>query len=132
MITLWGEDYSVESRVCSECRIEKPLSEFAMDTTYVRSKCKKCKREHSKNANLLKKQHPKPPKDYICPICGDTEETMKSKGYVRISWCLDHDHETNKFRGYICHLCNTAISNFKEDREIVKNAYNYLKRDFFG
>ena len=126
MMTLWGEDDSIETRICSECRTEKPLSEFAMDTTYVRSKCKKCKKQHTKIANLLKKQHPKPSKDYACPICGDTEKSMKEKGYVRTSWCLDHDHETNHFRGYICHLCNTAISNFQENPEILKRALKYL------
>lgn len=128
MMTLWGEDDSIETRICSDCRIEKPLSEFSMDTTYVRSKCKSCVSKHNKIANLLKKQYPKPPKDYACPICDMTQEMMKQKGYVRVSWCLDHDHDTNEFRGYICHLCNTGLSNFQDDPEILKRAYEYTIR----
>ena len=127
MLTLWGEDDTIETRTCSDCRVEKPLSEFAMDTTYVRSKCKQCKKKHTRVANMLKKQNPPPGKNYACPICGDTVKSMQEKGYVRTSWCLDHDHETGKFRGYICHLCNTAISNFQEDKSILENAIKYLE-----
>lgn len=123
--TLYGEDH-IESRVCSDCGVEKPLCEFSMDTTYVRSKCKECKRKHTRETNLLRKSYPKPPKDHACPICGDTEEDQIKKGYVRTSWCLDHDHNTGKFRGYLCHLCNTGLSNFKDNPDILEKALEYF------
>ena len=126
LVNLWGEVVE-ETRICSECKQEKTLESFSMDTTYVRSKCKSCKTKHNNVLRDLKKHHPKPSKDYECPICGDTQEDMVAKGYVRTSWCLDHDHESNKFRGYICHLCNTGISNLQEDIGILRNAVRYLE-----
>ena len=37
-----------------------------------------------------------------CPACG--RHTTK--------WVLDHDHKTDKFRGYICDSCNVAFGKF--------------------
>lgn len=113
-------------RICSDCRVEKPISEFSMDTSYVRSKCRQCYSSNSRRANYLKKHYPAPRSDYSCPICEDTIESMKAKGYVRLGWCLDHDHDTGEFRGYICHLCNTGISNMREDPDVLRRAIAYL------
>jgi hypothetical protein len=125
MNTLWGDEW-VETRTCSECREVKALTEFAMDTTYVRSKCKSCKQRHTKQLSFLKRQHSSPPDDYSCPVCGDTVQSQAERGYVRTSWCLDHDHESGEFRGWLCHLCNTGVSNLKEDPDIVMRMYKYL------
>ena len=51
---------------------------------------------------------------------------MIEKGY-RVKWCLDHDHKTGEFRGYLCDNCNTALSKFKDDTKILNEAINYLK-----
>ena len=132
--TLWGEEeVDIETRICSECLCEKPMSEFerAMGKrypTYVRSKCKICKRKQTLQANKLKKYYSYPADDYTCPICNITQMEMKNKGYVamRLTWCLDHNHDTGEFRGYICQLCNTGISNLQENIQILKNAIRYL------
>ena len=134
--TLWGEEEFTKTRICSDCLCEKPIIEFekAMGKkypTYIRSKCKICKRKQTLRANELKKHYPYPDDDYSCLICNITQTEMKNKGYAkqRLTWCLDHNHDTGDFRGYICQLCNTGISNLQEDIEILKNAISYLRQD---
>ena len=134
--TLRGEEKIRETRVCSTCLCEKPLDEFekAMGVgypTYRRSKCKTCRKKQTLRANELKKQHPYPDNSYSCPICNITQTEMKNKGYAkqRLTWCLDHNHDTGEFRGYICQLCNTGISNLQEDITVLNSAISYLKKD---
>jgi len=127
--TLWGEE-EIQGRICSTCLIEKSHEEFSMDTTYLRSKCKKCKKKQNNILAELKKHHSPPSnKDYSCPICKDTVDDMKRKGYVkmRLSWCLDHDHTTGAFRGFICNICNTGLSNLQDDIEVLQSAIRYLR-----
>lgn len=40
---------------------------------------------------------------------------------------LDHSHETGKFRGWLCHLCNTALGSFRDSPEILTKAQAYLR-----
>jgi len=40
---------------------------------------------------------------------------------------VDHDHETGKFRGTLCHGCNTGLGLFGEDPEVLMRAAQYLK-----
>jgi len=39
---------------------------------------------------------------------------------------LDHNHETNKARGYLCRSCNVRIAGI-EDAVFSKQALKYLK-----
>jgi hypothetical protein len=41
---------------------------------------------------------------------------------------LDHDHETDEIRGYLCNSCNIAIGCFQESLEFIESAAAYLKR----
>lgn len=41
---------------------------------------------------------------------------------------LDHCHKTGKFRGWLCHLCNTGIGKLSDDREGLLRALAYLDR----
>lgn len=51
-----------------------------------------------------------------CPIC------LKDKRLV-----LDHCHESNKFRGWICQTCNVAIGLLANDPAIFLRAIDYLR-----
>ena len=51
----------------------------------------------------------------FCNICGTAENL-----------CVDHDHTTNKIRGYLCHNCNFGIGLFQDDLQLLQAAINYL------
>jgi len=55
-------------------------------------------------------------KTEICEICDN-------KGKI----CFDHNHNTGKFRGWICSNCNMALGLIKDDINILNNMIKYLK-----
>lgn len=55
------------------------------------------------------------------PIATNCEICNSSK---RI--CFDHNHKTNKFRGWICSDCNSTIGFAREDIEILQKIITYL------
>jgi hypothetical protein len=63
--------------------------------------------------------YPPPPSDNKCAICHrDAERSLD----------LDHDHETGKFRGYICRECNMGLGKLGDTVEAIKRVLAYLER----
>lgn len=56
-----------------------------------------------------------------CLICGKHQRELK------MTLRIDHDHNTGKIRGLLCHGCNTAIGLLNEDIDIFKRAIQYLE-----
>jgi hypothetical protein len=56
-----------------------------------------------------------PPLDGLCQLC----RKPKRLG-------IDHSHKTGRFRGWLCHNCNTAIGLLSEDVELMERAIAYL------
>jgi hypothetical protein len=54
-----------------------------------------------------------------CEVCG--EEPV---GKARM--CVDHDHDTGAFRGYLCALCNSALGMAKDDPAILRALAAYV------
>lgn len=52
-----------------------------------------------------------------CIICGEQKPLV-----------VDHCHETKKFRGLLCHNCNTGLGLFKDNIKILRKAIRYLKK----
>lgn len=77
-------------------------------------RCRDCIKEHSKIRRELHKKAP--PKPKFCECCGE----------IPLKWCLDHDHETNEFRGWICERCNTGLGKLGDNIDGVTKALNYL------
>ena len=66
------------------------------------------------------------PENHICPICLKPEAELVGRGGKNNStFVLDHCHETNTFRGYICQSCNRGLGMFNSV-EIIENAKKYL------
>jgi hypothetical protein len=42
-------------------------------------------------------------------------------------WVLDHDHETSKVRGVLCHSCNVALGSVKDFTSRLEALITYLK-----
>ncbi len=56
-----------------------------------------------------------------CEIC---DRDIKEVGTLHI----DHDHNSNAIRGFICTGCNIGLGQFKDNIESLKNAIEYLKK----
>jgi len=116
---------------CTVCNTEKPTSAFGTDggSNYLRYMCKECARAQYKLVNSLKKVTPPPPDDHRCPVCNRSKEDIReNKNDFSGVWCLDHDHITNKFRGWICHKCNLGLGNLNDSIERLKAAIAYLTK----
>ena len=119
-----------DGRVCNKCGIKKPYSDFSYHSAsnYFRPECKACNNELAKIRSSLKKQYGSPPEDYACPICGLSTCQVEGKGGPAGAWVIDHCHDTNTFRGWLCHTCNRALGCFGDSIERMKKAITYLKR----
>ena len=114
-------------KTCSKCNIEKPLSEFRKDSQgrngkiniYYRPECKDCEKKLREQYNKAKKNATSKPDR--CACCKKITDDL----------VIDHDHETGKFRGWLCRRCNIALGKFNDDIPTLKNAIKYLKGGSF-
>lgn len=60
-----------------------------------------------------------------CAICN----TKESKCYGSEHFAVDHDHNTGKVRGLLCSNCNVALGLFKDSKELLVQATDYLTRN---
>ena len=60
-----------------------------------------------------------------CAICGGTGERVH-KG-VKSGLYIDHDHDTGKIRGLLCHDCNSGLGHFRDNPALLLKALRYLK-----
>jgi hypothetical protein len=58
----------------------------------------------------------------VCRICGTDNPGGRGKVFS-----VDHDHQTGKVRGLLCHHCNVGLGNFKDSIDILKKAISYLE-----
>jgi hypothetical protein len=131
MRNLWGEEILVETKICRDCKEEKPIEQFSVNRKFYREDlpekhyairrpaCDSCRNKKLKIGKEKKFWHR--PINLTCPICHD--EVLGS--YAR----LDHNHHTGKIRGWICDNCNTAIGKLKESSEVIQRAMEWIKND---
>lgn len=66
--------------------------------------------------------------DGRCAICREPETTKDRTGRVRARLSIDHDHETGRIRGLLCHHCNAALGHAKESSFRLRDMAAYLER----
>lgn len=119
---------------CNKCGITLPLDNFnhityASGTVEYKRICRTCQRNHSQLIKHLKNTNPYPLDDYTCPICDRGIKEIGRKGQKKLqSWVLDHCHDTETFRGWLCHHCNTGLGAFNDNVNRIRNAVEYLQR----
>ena len=140
-LTLFLEEPSIKRntdnlKLCTTCNHYKELNMFRPREygagNSLRTECSKCKNHKIKLVSFLKSENPKPDtKNYKCPCCKKTEIELKENGQFadRTVWVLDHNHITDKFRGWICNNCNNGLGRFKDDINILQNVIEYLKNN---
>ena len=131
-----GDCSCYEFKVCDRCHtLKKRTTDFDWNQndkwgrpTY-RPSCKDCRQSiDGKNMSSSQKniaQKTKPVGIWKCPICEKKQivEMMASKPR------MDHDHDTGKFRDWICDSCNTGLGRFKDDVVVLKRAIDYLSNN---
>ena len=118
-------------KTCSKCKFELEDSYFSPSSggKYLRPECKTCAKKLTKRREELKKEYGYPNKDYKCPICLKNEEQLKGTGGNASIWVIDHDHNTDSFRGFLCHNCNRGIGVFQDSVIRLQRAIEYLNKN---
>ena len=119
-----------EGKVCSKCDKYLPLSSFSphYGANFLRPECRECNVALKKVRERLRLEYGMPEKGYICPICNCNEEQVKGKGNTKNGpWVLDHCHDTETFRGWLCHKCNRALGGFNDDLDTLNRAIKYIE-----
>ena len=112
----------VETKVCTKCDIEKPVTAFRLyrratgDRESRDSKCKECSKKQNAIADELRKTAPVY-KGY-CECCGKEEPNP----------VLDHCHDREIFRGWLCPPCNLGIGTLGDTIQDIRNALSYLEK----
>lgn len=115
---------------CNNCGIVQPINNFQhMQSGEIKRKCRSCARNQSNLIKHLRSLHPYPEEDYICPICNRDIQEIGRKGQKRLqTWVIDHCHDTETFRGWVCHHCNVGLGAFNDKLDRVEAAVVYLKK----
>lgn len=109
-------------KICNKCKEEKSVLDFRTlywrkdNTRVYGNTCSSCHRNTVKLVYYLRKENPLP-KDGKCEACGDVPDVLH----------LDHDHATNKFRGYVCEGCNHSMGKSNDDPEKLIKQAEYLR-----
>lgn len=132
------------SKVCAECRLEKPASDFYVvdGGRYLSGPCKPCtavrvarfraekRAEHGFDAYHVMRTYGVTVEQYremlarqggVCAVC------QREPDDAARSLCVDHDHETGAVRGLLCRPCNAAIGLLEEDPDRLRAALAYLE-----
>ena len=107
-------------RTCKRCHASKPLDSFPINNTLPsgilrKHTCNTCRSHQNKVRARLHRENPKPV-SVTCPICENTVKPV-----------LDHDHDHDTFRGWLCNDCNNALGKFNDNTETLNRAITYLK-----
>ena len=112
----------VTTKQCVYCQEIKPLSAYPKHRGHkdrLDTRCRDCIRQQSRLRRQILKTAP--PKPEICDLCG--KKPAHNKKIV-----LDHCHETNTFRGWLCDPCNVGLGNLGDNLEGLTKAVEYLQR----
>lgn len=140
------------TKVCTKCGIDKPLSEYGIQTANkdgLMYYCKECVRAYHKTRynnpkyrdyqrdSSLRASYGISLEEYkimldeqggVCAICGEVERRRHPKTDEVQMLSVDHCHETNQIRGLLCADCNFMLGNSKDNIETLARAIQYLAR----
>ena len=123
------------SKVCPRCAVEKNLTEYSMNKSNRDGRagwCRPCVKDSTRALKLRdrlgvsweKVQKTFADQGYRCGSCQDPIESTQ--------FHVDHDHATNKFRGILCHHCNTALGLLRDDLVRISRLSEYLRKSKEG
>lgn len=151
MVMTWKKpiDPLLFSLVCRDCGIEKTFDNLVPDRRTLvgyREQCLDCaeeKKANQKFSSMNRKEYDSKRvrkrtlqrtyglteleyeellefQGYACEICGIDIDTYGS------NFPVDHDHSSGSTRGLLCGLCNRGLGQFKDSKELLAKAIDYL------
>ena len=120
----YGFEEIVPSKVCLVCGILKPATDFPRNPHHkdgLDGRCRDCIRKRASIVKRIRNDPSTPPKSETCDCCG-VVPTKDNPLH------LDHDHQTGKFRGWLCGRCNRSIGQLGDSVEGLMRAIHYLQR----
>lgn len=119
-------DGSVTYRaVCKECGVKEKLLKYHTEGGKEKQKERSFRalmRSYGITEEIYEQERIK--QNYKCCLCGaDEKDQHHGRLYV------DHCHETGKYRGLLCNLCNVALGSFKDNVEVIKKSIEYLNEN---
>lgn len=132
----------VETKRCGDCKTRKPITAFHRRGPKRRGQpyCKQCYVERGREARKDPAYRARQSvNSSLCKlgISREDYEAAEARQEGRCAICdrtperrlhIDHDHDTGELRGLLCHHCNTALGNFRDDPELLQRAIEYLGR----
>lgn len=139
-------------RVCTKCKIEKPLSEFPKNKASRDGRhttCSPCKRAYEKEVYDRDPEHARKLRRRrrqkhlygitqeffdlafasqrgLCAICKKQLVLDHTSNHQANKAHVDHDHATQKFRGLLCGYCNLGLGKFWDNPSLLREAAAYL------
>jgi ssDNA-binding Zn-finger/Zn-ribbon topoisomerase 1 len=120
-----------QTKFCKKCEQILPHEAFSKCSggNYLRPECKSCGNKLAKKRKELRSKFGNPPSNYTCPICGKNESQIPTGGGRKSTkWVIDHNHENDLFRGWLCHTCNMGIGSFDDSIATLWRAIIYLTK----
>ena len=142
-------NHFMTTKICSQCKEEKPLEEFAKTTRngkpLIRGKCRPC-------FNIYYREWYQNHKDeHKARVYGNRNQTnrrwsrhgltedefnelIKSNGGLchlcnkDVATAIDHCHTTGRVRGHLCIRCNTGLGKLGDSADTLRKAVEYLER----
>ena len=109
---------------CVKCGESKPPSEYYLyehsTQSGARRMCRTCYIDTVTVVRALRREN-RYPDNPVCECCGAHADKA---GKLQ----LDHDHKTNKFRGWLCKSCNVSIGGLGDDIPGVERGLAYLRK----
>ncbi len=124
-LSLFGDigprtDLDPDGQTCVVCNETKGWDYFPKHKHYAGGKdkrCRTCVAYQASVRNTLRKVSPA--MSDVCDCCG--KSTYKTL-------VLDHCHDTDTFRGWLCEWCNVGIGKLGDNLDGVLNAVAYLEK----
>lgn len=140
-------------KLCIRCKKEKDRRQFPKRKSgALYSYCKICNKElHSlwvkrnkssfaaiNRKSNLKRRYGITPEEFdrmlarqkgLCAICGTDKPKGERNTYGAgpgTGWRIDHDHDSGKLRGILCHRCNAGLGLFEDKTTVLQKAIIYL------
>jgi hypothetical protein len=112
-----NKDETLGVGTCAKCGDVRIVRKGTRGTWRCYESIRKARKEYNRRHPQKKKRKPRKGVPEFCDVCGDG-------GRI----CYDHDHQTGKHRGWLCHRCNTAIGFARDNPTILRGLASYLEK----